>query len=76
MPDKRIILHNPERHPHYFINQPMGMPVGWCNHNKHHNQNKQAKKEKKHKAKLEEYMKEEIRASLDKILPNLYNRNR
>ena len=35
MPDKRIVLHNPERHPRYFSNQPKGIPVGWCNHNKH-----------------------------------------
>lgn len=35
MPDKRIILHNPDRHPQYFANQPKGTPVGWCNHNKH-----------------------------------------
>ena len=28
-------MHNPDRRPQYFANQPKGMPVGWCNHNKH-----------------------------------------
>lgn len=35
MPNKKIIMHQPERHPEYFKNQPKGEPVGWCNHNKH-----------------------------------------
>ena len=35
MPDKRIISHNPDRHPQKMKNQTHGEPVGWCSHNKH-----------------------------------------
>lgn len=35
MPDKRIIMHNPDRHPQYMRHQTKGEPVGWCRHNKH-----------------------------------------
>ena len=35
MPDKRIIMHTPDRRPQYFANQTQGIPVGWCSHNKH-----------------------------------------
>ena len=28
-------MHNPDRRPEYFKNQPKGDPVGWCTHNKH-----------------------------------------
>jgi hypothetical protein len=35
MPDKRIIMHNPDRHPQHMSNQTQKIPVGWCSHNKH-----------------------------------------
>ena len=35
MPDKRIIFHNPDRHPQSMRNQTQGEPVGWCRHNRH-----------------------------------------
>ena len=109
MPDKRIVFHDPERRPQHMRNQTWGMPVGWCNHNKHrgklslkqmkqhkcltkqcpffvrneqHNywaqrdQDRQEKKEKKRRARLEEYMKEEIKLCLDSLAPDLYHRNR
>ena len=109
MPDKRIVCHNPERRPQYMCNQTWGMPVGWCNHNKHRGKlsvrqmkqhkclakqcsfftrneahdywaqrdcDKQRKKDKRRKAGLEECMKEEIKHALDKVVADLYIRNR
>lgn len=35
MPNKKIVMHQPDRHPQYLSNQPKGTPVGWCTHNKH-----------------------------------------
>ena len=35
MPNKKIVMHNPELHPAYMRNQTQKIPVGWCSHNKH-----------------------------------------
>ena len=35
MPDKRIIMHNSEKHPAYMHNQTQKIPAGWCSHNQH-----------------------------------------
>ena len=101
MPNKRIIMHNPNRHPQAMANQTQKMPVGWCSHNKHRGklsvrqlkqhqclkkqcifftkneqheywdqreQIKQSKKAEKRRARLAEYLKEEITSELTKVL--------